>query len=367
MANGSWKIARNRGGAQLPIALLAAFAIALILIGKAQSNLFDRARAGGHRFRGAERCRRCERRCPGSTAGWRRSARSSRSTRKTCGSRMRTRGCASGRTRPSCWTGGSSLIGVAGLHAVPDPSLSSVLARVIGRSNRPFLQTMILDAGRAQGIKPGQAVIDARGMIGRIFLTGEHTSWVILLTDLNSRIPVSIMPGNVQAIMAGDNAGGADHRPAVPERPAEGGRPGRQFGRWRPAAARPRHRHGGRQSVRRFPRRAAGRRGVERGRQHRRFQAEGRAAAGRLAGRPAGHRRRPAARRAAPPPVVATPLRRRHPPPRHRSAGQPLAAVLATPGAPMPASRSPRRPSRPCRTTTAMSEGGRGARGWQRR
>jgi rod shape-determining protein MreC len=85
--------------------------------------------------------------------------------------------------------------------------LSSVMARVIGRSNQPFLQTMILDAGKAQGVKPGQAVIDARGMIGRIFLAGNHTSWVILLTDLNSRIPVKLEPGNAQAIMAGDNSG----------------------------------------------------------------------------------------------------------------------------------------------------------------
>jgi len=48
-------------------------------------------------------------------------------------------------------------------------------------------------------------VVDARGMIGRIFLAGDHTSWVILLTDLNSRIPVAIEPGNIQAIMTGDN------------------------------------------------------------------------------------------------------------------------------------------------------------------
>ena len=34
------------------------------------------------------------------------------------------------------------------LHAVPDPQMNRVLARVIGRANRPFLQTMILDAGR---------------------------------------------------------------------------------------------------------------------------------------------------------------------------------------------------------------------------
>ncbi len=39
---------------------------------------------------------------------------------------------------------------------------------------------------REHGVMPGQAVMDARGMIGRIYLTGQRTSWVILLTDLNS-------------------------------------------------------------------------------------------------------------------------------------------------------------------------------------
>jgi rod shape-determining protein MreC len=43
-------------------------------------------------------------------------------------------------------------------------------------------------------------------MIGRIFLAGDHTAWVVLVTDLNSRIPVMIKPGNVQALLAGDNS-----------------------------------------------------------------------------------------------------------------------------------------------------------------
>jgi len=91
------------------------------------------------------------------------------------------------------------------LHAVPDPQMNRVLARVIGRASRPFLQTMILDAGRGNQVLPGQAVMDARGMIGRIYLTGQRTSCVILLTDLNSRIPVTIAPRNVLAMMTGDN------------------------------------------------------------------------------------------------------------------------------------------------------------------
>ncbi len=205
MANGGWKIARNRGGAQLPLALLAAFAIALILIGKAQSNLFDRARAGvtdmaSPALELVHAPLAGVNRWVGNIGGvfdlYRENIRLKEEV-----ARLRqwqnTAVVLDDRVRRY------QLL----LHAVPDPTLSSVMARVIGRSNRLFLQTMILNAGRAQGVKPGQAVIDARGMIGRIYLVGDHTSWVILLTDLNSRIPVTIEPGNVQAIMAGDNTG----------------------------------------------------------------------------------------------------------------------------------------------------------------
>jgi len=62
------------------------------------------------------------------------------------------------------------------LHAVPDPKMNAVLAKVIGRANRPFLETMILDAGREDHALPGQAVVDPRGMIGRIYLTGSRTA-----------------------------------------------------------------------------------------------------------------------------------------------------------------------------------------------
>lgn len=204
MANGSWKIARNRGGAQLPIALLAALAVALILIGKAQSNLFDRARANVTDFaapvlqsvraplRGLDRWM--------ASIGEIFSVYKENLRLKDENARLR-----QWQNLAIVQNGQIKRYQLL-LHAVPDPSLASVMARVIGRSNRPFLQNLILDAGKAQGIKPGEAVIDARGMIGRIYLTGDHTAWVILLTDLNSRIPVSIEPGNVQAIMAGDNS-----------------------------------------------------------------------------------------------------------------------------------------------------------------
>src|ERR1700761_936199 len=44
MANGAWKIARGRGNAQLPLVIVVALAVVVVLLGKAQSGLFDKAR-----------------------------------------------------------------------------------------------------------------------------------------------------------------------------------------------------------------------------------------------------------------------------------------------------------------------------------
>jgi rod shape-determining protein MreC len=204
MANGTWKIAR-RGNAQLPLVIVLALAVVLVLVGKAQSGLFDTARVritdwmaplledvrapldGVERWLGS--------------IGEIFSVYNENLRLKEENARLRQ------------WRNNSVVLegriqhyeGL--LHAVPDQKLNAVLARVVGRANRPFLRTMILDAGTDDGAKPGQAVMDERGMIGRLYLTGRHTSWVILLTDINSRVPVTIAPGSVQAILAGDNSG----------------------------------------------------------------------------------------------------------------------------------------------------------------
>ncbi len=204
MGNGTWRIARSRGRAHLPLVVVAALAVILILIGKAQSSLFDRARTN--------------------IVDWMRPALVATRTPMEAVNRwvgsigdifwvyQENLRLKEENARLRQWHNRALVLNERIkryqllLHAVPDPALSSVVARVIGRANHPFLQTMILDAGKVNGIKPGQAVIDQRGMIGRVFLTGERTSWVILLTDLNSRIPVSIEPNTDQAIMAGDNS-----------------------------------------------------------------------------------------------------------------------------------------------------------------
>ena len=207
MAN-AWKIAR-KSNAQLPLAIVVALAIVVVLLGKAQGGLFDKARAHVTDMMAPvlEKVR-------APVAGFDRFIGSIGEIFSVYEQNLKLK---EENARLRQWR--NVAIVLQGrvtryqtlLHAVPDPQMNRVLARVIGRASRPFLQTMILDAGRDHHALPGQAVMDARGMIGRIYLTGRRTSWVILLTDLNSRIPVTIAPssgntGSVQAIMIGDNS-----------------------------------------------------------------------------------------------------------------------------------------------------------------
>lgn len=203
MPNGAMRYTRGRGNAQLPLAIVAVLAVVLVLLGKAQSSLFDRARA--------------------SFTDWTRPALEWVSTPFDKAATwfdgigdvfvvyQENQRLKQENARLRQWQSAALLLDERLkryqllLNAVPDPALNARTARVIGRASHPFLDTMIIDAGKQQGVKPGQAVVDARGMIGRIFLSGERTSWVLLLSDLNSRIPVTVQPGNIQAIMAGDN------------------------------------------------------------------------------------------------------------------------------------------------------------------
>lgn len=201
MAN-AWKIAR-RTNAQLPLVIVIALAVVLVLLGKAQSGLFDRARA-----RVTDWAAPALEKVRAPIYGFDRWMGSVGEIFSVYQENLKLKDEIS---RLRQWRNVAVVLqGRVGryqslLHAVPDPKMDAVLARVIGRTSRPFLRTIILDAGRQNHAAPGQAVVDARGMIGRVYLAGQRTSWVILLTDLNSRIPVTIAPGNVPAIMSGDN------------------------------------------------------------------------------------------------------------------------------------------------------------------
>lgn len=93
------------------------------------------------------------------------------------------------------------------LKVPAEASTTAVAARVIADATGPFVHTVLVNAGRSQGIAKGQAVADERGLLGRVVTAGNRSARVLLLTDLNSRIPVMIEGANLRAILVGDNTG----------------------------------------------------------------------------------------------------------------------------------------------------------------
>ena len=80
-----------------------------------------------------------------------------------------------------------------------------ISAKVVGNTSGPFYSSIIIDAGLKHNVKKGQAVVNESGLIGRIIEVGEKSSRVLLLTDINSNIPVITSRSREPAIMSGNN------------------------------------------------------------------------------------------------------------------------------------------------------------------
>jgi len=87
-----------------------------------------------------------------------------------------------------------------------DPKLTFITGVVLADSGSPFRQSVLLNIGERDGIVDGWAATDGLGLVGRISGVGQSSSRVILLTDSNSRIPVTIQPSGQKGMLAGDNS-----------------------------------------------------------------------------------------------------------------------------------------------------------------
>ncbi len=81
---------------------------------------------------------------------------------------------------------------------------AETIAKVLIDKQSPFLRSIIINKGSNNGLKKGMAVLSDQYLIGKIVEVNFSTSRVLLLSDLNSRIPVSIEPGGIQSILTGN-------------------------------------------------------------------------------------------------------------------------------------------------------------------
>jgi len=82
-------------------------------------------------------------------------------------------------------------------------SSNKILAKIIVDHKSPFLKSIVINKGSKDGVKIGTNIYDQSYLVGRVIEVNYKTSRVLLLNDLNSNVPASIVPQNIQAIVTG--------------------------------------------------------------------------------------------------------------------------------------------------------------------
>jgi len=80
---------------------------------------------------------------------------------------------------------------------------NAIIAKVLIDKKSPFFRSVIINKGSKNYIKLGMVVLDNNYLVGKIVEVNYMTSRVLLLSDLNSKIPVIIEPGSIQSILSG--------------------------------------------------------------------------------------------------------------------------------------------------------------------
>jgi rod shape-determining protein MreC len=89
------------------------------------------------------------------------------------------------------------------LGAAERGGLDVQLAPILDIDLEPSRQRLLLDAGARQGVRQGQSVIDAGGLLGQIIAVTPATATVLLLTDLDHAVPVVVPRNGVRLVAYG--------------------------------------------------------------------------------------------------------------------------------------------------------------------
>jgi rod shape-determining protein MreC len=88
------------------------------------------------------------------------------------------------------------------------PEHREVVAKVIADAGGPFSRNVIALAGAQDGVRNGLTALAAGGVAGRVISTGRNSSRILLINDLNARVPVLIERTRQRGMVAGDTSAG---------------------------------------------------------------------------------------------------------------------------------------------------------------
>ena len=92
------------------------------------------------------------------------------------------------------------------LNYTPPPKATFVTAKTLTDNGSRFARSLIVSAGRSEGVSKGDIAMTASGVVGRVVEVGRHISRLMLLTDYASRVPVLVGKNGINGILTGDGS-----------------------------------------------------------------------------------------------------------------------------------------------------------------
>ena len=80
---------------------------------------------------------------------------------------------------------------------------TALIAEVVGVPPNPAVHQLVIDKGAGNGVRAGQAVVDAAGLIGQIVDVTAFSARVLLITDARHAVPVELVRNNLRSIAGG--------------------------------------------------------------------------------------------------------------------------------------------------------------------
>jgi rod shape-determining protein MreC len=91
------------------------------------------------------------------------------------------------------------------LNFIKDNELESITVEIFADTSNRYFSSILLKAGKSSGINENNTIVSSRGLVGRVTEIGNKVSRGLLLSDISSRVPVSISSSEIQGILIGQN------------------------------------------------------------------------------------------------------------------------------------------------------------------
>ncbi len=91
------------------------------------------------------------------------------------------------------------------LNFIKDNEFKSITVEIFADTSNRYFSSILLKAGKSSGVSENNTIVSSRGLVGRVTEIGNKVSRGLLLSDISSRVPVSISSSEIQGILIGQN------------------------------------------------------------------------------------------------------------------------------------------------------------------